>query len=104
MYSISNCLSISLLRWGLGTSLGRDFPEKVISAVNSNTVSNIEVKQNQNSKKIQHKDAYRTEVRPSDIETQATQDPYIMEATPSDIETQTTQGPMYPESETKAHS
>jgi len=43
------------------------------------------------------------EARPSDIETQTTNDQYIMEARLSDIETQTTQRPIHHESETKRH-
>ena len=94
-------LKKQLSKYKFITLLGRDLPEKVISAVKSNTISNIKVKQNQNSKKRQH--AYRTEVRPSDIETQATHDQYIMEARPTNIETQNKQGPIHHESETKRH-
>jgi hypothetical protein len=94
-------LKKQLSKYKFITSLGRDLPEKVIFAVRSNTISNIKIKQNKNSKKRQH--AYRTEVRPSDIETQATHDQYIMEVRPTNIETQTKQGPIHHESETKRH-
>ena len=101
MYIFIFVLKKQLSKYKFITSLGRDLPEKVISAVKSNVISNIKVKQNQNSKKRQH--AYRTEVRPSDIETQATHDQYIMEVRPTNIETQTKQGPIHHESETKRH-
>ena len=73
MYIFIFVLEKQLSKYKFITSLGRDLPEKVISVVKSNTISNIKVKQNQNSKKRQH--AYITEVRPSDIETRTIQGP-----------------------------